>query len=370
MFFLKFENLMNSVLILFSMMVGSCAGPTSPFGPLKSHRPEILVEDSHSSTKSDVLPGRPQLWFYPAKQNLHSTKELHITLKDPKGFSKKSSLEVFYNGKNISDRFQKESSSDSVKLLYPRLSLPARTQHQIVVRYQQSQNKKAFYYTYPEPDCDLRKNAHILRFTPFSKKAGPLLEKISTYSSDYDLNSSLMAALIAQESGFNPKALSWAKAIGLTQITPLAEGHVLQKNSSWPRYKNLNSMNVASIRAKIYVGLIHESNEWRLNPTLSILGGLTYMDYLKSYWGRTKNANLLEFNEFHHADLTNVILASYNSGPYRIKKALRHYGASWKSANHLGEARSYIRKIKSFCHSFSAKRKNTSSAQYVSGVRL
>jgi soluble lytic murein transglycosylase-like protein len=51
--------------------------------------------------------------------------------------------------------------------------------------------------------------------------------------------------------------------------------------------------------------------------------------------------------------LINLLLASYNSGPYRVKRALIRKGPTWLEAKELREAKKYVKKVKSYCYHFS-----------------
>jgi len=66
---------------------------------------------------------------------------------------------------------------------------------------------------------------------PKSESFEPIIEK---YASDYQLDPSLIRSIIAQESGFNPKAVSPKGARGLMQLMPETAARLGVKNSFDP----------------------------------------------------------------------------------------------------------------------------------------
>ncbi len=67
--------------------------------------------------------------------------------------------------------------------------------------------------------------------SPQSQNFDPIIEK---YASNYQLDPSLIRSIIAQESGFNPKALSPKGARGLMQLMPQTAARLGVKNSYDP----------------------------------------------------------------------------------------------------------------------------------------
>jgi len=113
---------------------------------------------------------------------------------------------------------------------------------------------------------------------------------------------------------------------------------------------------VPIIRALIELGKINSVNEWRLDRKKSVIGGIEYIKYLENYW--KGNVALIErvygtnFNQ--DQVITDLILASYNSGPFRIKTRLIKDGRAWKQSKTILEARKYVGKIKSYCNHFAS----------------
>jgi membrane-bound lytic murein transglycosylase F len=93
----------------------------------------------------------------------------------------------------------------------------------------------------------------------------------------------LIAALIKQESGFNPMATSWAGAQGLMQLMPGTS----RKMGLFP--------------TQAY------------NPEYNIRAGTSYLKFLEDYWKDIPN----------FTQRTKFIIASYNAGPGHVQDAAR-----------------------------------------------
>jgi soluble lytic murein transglycosylase-like protein len=181
-----------------------------------------------------------------------------------------------------------------------------------------------------------------------------ILKTIEKLAGEHKINPSFLAGLIAQESAFDHRAISWARAIGLTQITKLAEQEVSKFYSHWPRYDGLDSLSLPILKTMIITGQINAHNEWRLNPQMSIRGGLTYLTLLSNYWRRPENfARIVAQFKDPEEGFSQVILASYNSGFTRVGSALDRKGQNWIKENELKEARKYVSRILSYCYHFS-----------------
>ncbi len=74
-------------------------------------------------------------------------------------------------------------------------------------------------------------NSSTVSSSPKSQSFDPIIEK---YASDYQLDPSLIRSIIAQESGFNPKAVSPKGAQGLMQLMPETAARLGVKNSFDP----------------------------------------------------------------------------------------------------------------------------------------
>lgn len=330
----------------------SCAGPMSPFGahnPFTAKNVEYFTHDQEDALRDLSSQRVAKIEFYPSHMNYHDKGNVQIKITSPVKLTEKSKFQIFYNNLNVTSDVVKKShveiSADRKEYLVtiPRIKLPAHKGHNVSVRF----IGKDFILEkeYPRPTCRLDKLNPIVDTYPFNVKKS-FISSLQNYGKQKELNPSLMAGLIAKESGFNTKAVSWAKAIGLTQITELAESHVLDQYKNWPEYPGLDDYSVATIKTLIKLGKVNENNEWRLNKRYSILGGISYIRYIESYWDRYPE-HIARFG------LTDLVLASYNSGPYRVRREIEKLGDSWLQSNQLNEARKYVKMVKSYCYHFS-----------------
>jgi soluble lytic murein transglycosylase-like protein len=180
-----------------------------------------------------------------------------------------------------------------------------------------------------------------------------VLQFINQNAQKKKLNPFFVAALVAQESSFDPLALSRNRALGLTQVTSLGESEIIKNYETWPRYPGLDAMPLPILRMSILTGRVNSGNEWRLNPAHSIEGGVEYLAYLSEYWRRPERRSMIErkLGPSENA-LSEVMLASYNAGAARVSEALERNGARWLQDEQLGEARKYVRRIVSYCDHF------------------
>jgi len=104
-------------------------------------------------------------------------------------------------------------------------------------------------------------------------KISPYDETIKAEAARLGWDWRLLAALIYQESGFNPQAESWAGAIGLMQLMPETAQHFGAANP--------------------------------LDPVQNIRAGVRFLKHLDNYWARQSVAE---------EDRIKFVLASYNAG--------------------------------------------------------
>ncbi|MBQ8015795.1 MAG: lytic transglycosylase domain-containing protein [Clostridia bacterium] len=110
---------------------------------------------------------------------------------------------------------------------------------------------------------------------------------VEKYSAEYGIDSNLLFAVIKTESSFNPKAVSDADAVGLTQITP--------ETFDWLRTK-----------------LGEENKPLSLfDPETSVKYGAFFLSYLLDEFGNTDTA-----------------LAAYHAGRGRVNGWLKDSGIS------------------------------------------
>lgn len=338
------------LLLFFDFLLPGCVGPTSPFGALNQVKTQIeLVESEKKSF---------QVRFHPDRQVYHDKTDFSVEIQSAEFIPDDIQLRVYHNEFDVTDSFLKNAithrSTDGKTWIYVIKDLRLKTLNRNNIRIEILQDNQVVHHRgYRTPECSLfqkRKLAHLGRFK-VDKHYVDLIEDVAENS-----NPSFLAGIVAQESSFNPKAVSWAKAIGLTQITPLAEKQLLQEVKSWPRYPGINGLSYLTLKSKIYLGEIDQNKEWRLDPEMSLRGGMAYIEYLQDYWGRSENRQLLSaLTGEPDQILTEVILASYNSGAARVKKAIRQKTNQWKQHKSLREAVKYLKKVSSYCYHY-AKR--------------
>ncbi len=296
--------------------------------------------------------------FSPNFQNFHTSSDIQVIIEDPAGVNLAGELLFIYGDDNVTDLWKKHAKKEfdeggkKLTLTMPKVRFLAGTDRRFVVAYRHSNEHDYTIATLQKPICPIYELAAI-RNPGAYKKSSALVATIEREATKAGINPNLMAGLVAQESGYNPKAVSIAKAIGLTQVTDAASFHVVSSLENAKTFEGIDKLSYPELMLKIYTGEINRDNEWRLNPTQSIQGGLEYINFLKTYWEN-------EDSERHLTNVFNkkipwedIILASYNSGPYRVKSALQSHGKNWIYHPKLGEARKYISKVRSYCQSFS-----------------
>lgn len=342
-------------LLLISMMCLHCAGPMTPFGGLPFA--EKLFTDSEDGETSKAVRN-PTIEFSPRRQILHSPSDLLVRIQDPSGVPNDFKIKVIYNKFDVSKQFLNQANlvrtnnPNEVLLQFKDLTILPDEDNDIRVIYQREKNKLSASSRFLPPKCNLDQKRSIASTGDF--EASPeVIALLQANSALGDLNPAFLAGLVAQESGFDPLTVSWSKAIGLTQITSQGEAEVLKMYPNWPRYSNLDDLPVLAIRAGILTGKINGTNEWRLNPTYSVAGGVAYLRYLQQYWQREETQNLIHtFFEDDQKAESELILASYNSGPARVSQTLKKKGAGWLKSPELKSARRYVGRVQSFCDHF------------------
>jgi hypothetical protein len=248
---------------------------------------------------------------------------------------------------------QRDRERGILRLVFRDVRLRRRQVDEVVFRYESLHGRRQLSAWWPPPECPMgaRWRASAIHGFPSADAHALLVHEVASASG---INPSLLAGLVAQESGFNPKAVSWAKAIGLTQITSIAETTVLQRTGAqWPRFAGLADMSWLRAKLLIDMGVIDRTLEWRLDPRLSLQGGVVFLRYLRHYWQRPAHMRLLASHGLNNdLRLTEVLLASYHSGAARAKRAIRAEGAQWLRGRPVAEARYYVRRVFSYCWHF------------------
>lgn len=293
---------------------------------------------------------------YPQSQMYHSPFDLVLQITDKQNIPKNFRYEILYNGRKIERWFRGEkilfdpNNPKIANIVFEKLSLLPGRQNDITFLYYRDENSAPVHYKFTPPSCELRDKKGIASVHPFS--TGRLsVSKIEEVAKRNELNPTLLAALVAQESAFNPFAISWAKAVGLTQITPLANREILVRRPDFNYDKKLDKLSFLELKTKILTKSITAKDDWRLDRLKNLEGGSVYLNFLSEYWQRAETQAMLEVFE-SGPPMTDILLASYNSGAYRVKKSILRNKQDWLKSKELTEARRYVMNVKSYCHAF------------------
>jgi len=346
------ESLVKIVMQLFVLLIlTSCAGPTSPFGA------NIWINSSYKHQINESAK-YAQINSYPNHKVYHKPYDMIIQIADENGVPKDFRYQILYNGEIIDSWWKTEKimfdseNPNIVSLVFNDLSLLPERENEIQILYYRNQASRPVVYKIAPPTCNMEETLRIGSLDPFDKIAPINKTTLESIAANYQINPPLMAALVAQESSFDPQAISWAKAVGLTQVTPIANKEVIVNKADWPVDKRINEMNYLQIKARILAGKINKNTDWRLDKEKSVEGGMIYLKRLKGYWTKSSSIKLLNKVFERNIPWTEIILASYNSGAYRVKKSIKRNQKRWLEDQELGEAKKYVRNIKSYCHAF------------------
>lgn len=357
------------LLSLLSLCLWGCSGPYTPFGPINSATPpqseRVLVDDNILITEDEesdrgTITSTSGLFtakLSPPRLVYHKDTNYSLSLSRVGSKVDLSSLRVSYEGKDISSSFIKNGSierkeNNSVVLNFDNIRLPPDRTNEIIIEFVDSVANESVTFSYQEPHCSVENIVDVKHTGDFSPSSY-ITKAINKIAKTYSINPSLIGGLIAQESSFNPKAISWAKAIGLTQITPLAADQILREHKNWPRDPTIANSPVPVIKYKIRSGHITHEHDFRLNPISSIKGGIVYFKYLERYWKSKRNTKLLEdYAKKDQFILSKAMIASYNFGPARIRRSIIQSGLNWHKNKRALGALGYVNRVQSFCYDF------------------
>jgi hypothetical protein len=324
---------------------------------------------------------QPTLRFDPPSQNLHAAHTLNIVVDDPLGDPDESGLRVRYRGHDVTRSFLLQArytrsplASGGGRLVasVPWIRLSPLGEHLIEAEYARPGSDRVAGARLPPPICRAFERRKLTGpegfgpegFRPAGFKVDPRMgELIEQVSREMGFNPAFTAALIAQESGFDPKSVSLARAMGLTQVAPAAEEEVSGVFSRWPRYEGSNTYPAPILKYLVLSGEINAQNEWRLNPERSIRGGLLFAQRLADRWVDSEYFSKIRWTGDEggrspasdgdaEVARTRLVLASYNSGYARVHQSIGRLGPAWLTAPELKEARRYVNRIFSYCAAF------------------
>lgn len=336
--------------LLFFCIFISCAGPTTPFGGDVFISDEFTINGSHK-------PQDISMEVTPDRQYYNSPYDLTLKINDPNFRINNFRYEIVYNNKKLNRWFKTETvempktAQDSVKIHFKNLSILPGNINKISFLYYPAGSNLPVIYKLKVPECYQDIKSNNLSIAPF-KVEQSLKDNIKSISKKYEYNASLVAALIAQESSFNPQALSFAKALGLTQVTPVAHQEITKYKPKWKMYPKFTNLPYLNLKSKVFTHIINKDNDWRMDPEKSIEGGILYLNFLNQYWQSPEKMEILSDVFENDIPTTDILLASYNSGAYRVKKSILKNRKDWLFDSSLSEARKYVMNIKSYCYAF------------------
>ena len=336
-------------IIIIFILITACAGPSTPFGS------DVLISKEYKVETQDI--SNVQINTYPTKQYYNSPFDLTIKIKDKDFDITKVKYEILYNNKKINRWFKTEeiiipqNKKDEFFIHFKGISIRPGNKNEITFLYYPKNQKLPIAYKFGTPTCKISFNKTVNNTSPFRVPAS-LKNTINTKAQEYNYNPSLVAALIAQESSFNSRSLSFSRALGLTQITPIAHEEINKIKNQWRIYPDFEELPYLNLKAKIFARKINSKNDWRLDNSKAVEGGMLYLDYLQSYWSKESKNELLKSQFADNIPMTDILLASYNSGAARVRRAIERKGNDWLFDKKLNEARKYVRNINSYCYSF------------------
>lgn len=344
--------------------MGGCAGPNTPLGALWVLTPTEALGNRQIARENLTDPGQqalgrhlPQIRVTPGTQVLHGPSALKVIVRDPAGDLDRFRISVRYNGFDVTRSFLRQCRIEqrwgerSIVYENPVLRLPANEDHQIEFSYM-SASGDAASVRYSPPLCYAFRPKPVTTTGDFSPSSG-LLSAIDSIAREEGFNPAFFTGLVAQESRFVPTAVSWAKAVGLTQVTSGAEKEIAAIFADWPRYPGVEGMRVELVRLLVVSGRMNAVNEWRLDPARSLRGGAVFARLLAERWSSPERlARIRELFPDPEIEHGKLILASYHSGYSRVSGALEARGRDWLKSPELREARKYVNKIYSYCSYF------------------
>jgi hypothetical protein len=364
------------ILLLSSLgFLAGCLGPTTPLGAVDRSAegpPEASLQPPAEALQAPAAPGAAEaeeparILFTPSYQQVHGPYTWKVVVVDPSAPERPDAgrLRVFYNGFEVTDsaRFQfrvgyrraEERDLEALLLEMPHLRLRPLDDHDIVVKYTTARGTPVSA-SYPFPAVrDLGAQEAVGTTGPFSVDP-TVLGAVYEASRHYRLNPVLFLALIAQESSFNPWALSKARALGLTQITHLAERDIAPAFPDWPRYPAIDGLSRNSLR-RLIPQVVNGDNEWRLHPVKSVWGGAHYLSHLRGRLQHERNRPAVSLGgEDEDRVLAEATLAAYNSGLSRTLHWMLRHREQWLDQDKAKEAKRYVRKIISYYGAFRAE---------------
>ena len=206
--------------------------------------------------------------------------------------------------------------------------------------------------------------AHYERFW---RELAPLL---TTWAADsrVRLNPNFVAALLAKESGFDPRATSAVPANGIAQMTHVADldlliisrdapafGWMQAEVKRWPRMAAVHDSSARKSRTDSLLarGAVTARTEYFFDPRLALRASLFWLRILATIWtedewpgqyGGLARARLANGGALSQSDLLALVTVSYNQGHPYVADLVQRYGRDW--TRHLNaESADYLDRI-------------------------
>jgi hypothetical protein len=293
-----------------------------------------------------------KITFDPPFQNWHDNQSISITIDSAQTISPLYELKFYYNGRELTQELQAQAQMRWEKLgtrlviTLPHMRFLPGRQNDLGIYFRPDPSSDYVLAHHRTPECPLQEDWPIVaEHLPLMGKN--LIKSLQLHANNNTINPAMLASLIQQESNFDSRAVSSAKAIGLTQVTPVTSKEILKKFPHWPQDQRAEELPANLLRILIQTGLMNREHDWRLDDQRSIQGGATYISYLGRLWQSPDYQMILSTLE--RPAFEDIVLASYHSGPNRVREAMRQHSDQWSLASDLRQARYYIGKVKSYC---------------------
>lgn len=207
-------------------------------------------------------------------------------------------------------------------------------------------------------------------YRAFRRQVAPLLERWGR-DPRLGINPAFVAALLAKESGFDPRAVSPRAALGYAQLTFAADsdariitradslsGWMCREVRGWPRDPRFHAApaDPAAVRSLVSSGALGPRNEYLLDPRKSARAAVLWLRLLEVTWtedgwpGMYGDSARLRLNggaPLTDSQLLDLVAASYNAGYPDIWALVSRHGPAWK--DHLPpEPRDYVERIRAY----------------------
>ncbi|HEU4560708.1 MAG TPA: transglycosylase SLT domain-containing protein [Longimicrobium sp.] len=236
-----------------------------------------------------------------------------------------------------------------------------------------------------EPDSSYRlvragtNRVDTAAYRAFRRQVAPLLERWGR-DPRLAINPAFVAALLAKESGFDPRAVSPRAALGYAQLTFAADsdariitradslsGWMCREVRGWPRDPRFHAApaDPAAVRALVASGELGPRNEYLLDARKSARAAVLWLRLLEVTWtedgwpGMYGDSARLKLNggaPLTDSQLLDLVAASYNWGYPDIWTLVSRHGPAWKE--HLPpEPRDYVERIRAYTVLFQRRRR-------------